>query len=79
MVKIELDERSIEYIVSDSVYLIYGVGVTRREAVEDFFLALMDYYSLLYRDRGMGKIEEALFTRLDMDLPVISSQAIRLI
>lgn len=40
--KLEQDENG-DFIVSDNLFLVYGIGKTEEEAKKDYFISLIEY------------------------------------
>jgi hypothetical protein len=64
LVRLEKNEDG-SFVVSDEVFVVYGVGDTEREALQDYLVSLVDYYELL-AERAIEDDPEtqALFLRL---------------
>ena len=45
-VRLEADEEG-SFVVSDDLFLVYGEGATRLDAIKDYMESLIDYYQLM--------------------------------
>lgn len=63
MVTLEQDEDG-NFVASEVLFAIYGVGATQREALADFVTTLIDYYQLTRAHTAQDKDTQPLFRRL---------------
>jgi len=62
-INIEQDD-SQSYVVSDDIFLVYGDGSNRLDAIEDYANSLIEFYSLVEKNATNNQFDEKLFLRL---------------
>jgi len=67
----QVDENE-DYIISDNLSLMYGVGETPAAALRDYAESLADYMNLLERDANNKRISDQNFGRIYTVFPKIN-------
>jgi len=52
------------YIVSDDIFLVYGDGNTKSDAMKDYQVSLVKYFQIIEKSAETNKFDKALFDQL---------------
>jgi hypothetical protein len=52
------------YVVSDDIFLVYGSGDSRKEAINDYVSSLIEFYEMVEEDASTNDFDKKLFMHL---------------